>query len=273
MIWVAEYRTLNIEAHWWATRAAGLIIALVLLALVSPAQSAAQSNTETSLGPSQLFEARGLLRSAAKIEYRTDLRAPVAQTPLREGQSFSKGDLLIAFDCKRYVAELKAAKAVANAAWTDYASKKRLLAHQAIGKDEVNLSAAQAGKAAAEVEVRQVVNQECEITAPFDGRIVSRNVNTNEYPPADSPMLVILDDRLLEIEIVAPSNWLTWLKTGQTLSFMVDETGIEVAAKLERIGAEVDPVSQTVKVFATLIKPQASILAGMSGTVSFGKGS
>jgi predicted transcriptional regulator len=86
-------------------------------------------------------------------------------------------------------------------------------------------------------------------------------------------MLVILDDSALEIEIVAPSNWLTWLKTGQVLSILVDETNVEVIAKLDRIGAEVDPVSQTVKVFAKITESHTSILAGMSGTVSFNKGS
>ncbi len=247
---------------------------MLVFSLLLITASTSPTHAQSGISGTEPREARGLVRSSARIEFRSDLRAPIAELPVREGQSFSKGDLLFAFDCSRYEAELNAARAGAEAARIDYKSKKRLLAHQAIGRDEVNLASAQADKASAEVNVREITNDECRFTAPFDGRVVALHSNVREYPPSDRPMImIILDDNALEIEMVVPSNWLTFLKSGQNLQFKVDETGQMVAAIIDRIGAEVDPVSQTVKVFGKLKVERTGILAGMSGLVLFSGGS
>lgn len=218
--------------------------------------------------------ARGLIRAFHRAEISTELNAKIKKINMREGDRFKKGDELIVFDCERYNAELKVAKAGANAAWIDYKTKKRLLAHNAIGKNEVQLSAAQASKASAQAEVYKIINKDCQIKAPFNGRVVTSNVHAHEFPIKDKPLLVILDDSDLEIEMIIPSNWLTWVKGGERFNFKIDETGLVIEGVLDRIGAEIDPVSQTIKAFGVLTDSrQKNILAGMSGSVFFVRGS
>ncbi|MCB1417044.1 MAG: hypothetical protein KDJ64_11600, partial [Nitratireductor sp.] len=75
--------------------------------------------------------------------------------------------------------------------------------------------------------------------------------------------------------------WLRWLSPGRTFSFTVEETGRTIETSIDRIGAEVDPVSQTVVIYAGVDKGKTGakaggtedILAGMSGTASFHGGS
>ena len=256
---------------------AGIAIATMFLVILSPIQSSAENfvtNGSANVGgQSNQFVARGLIRSNTKTEIRTELKAPVAQAPFKAGQEFAEGDILIAFDCERYEAELNAAKAGANAAWIEYKSKKRLLAHQAIGKDEVRLAAANANRASAETEIRKVINSDCEIKAPFSGRVVEANTGAGEYPTSEKPLMVILDDGNLEIEILVPSNWLVWLKQNQKLTFAIDETGNSIQGQISRLGAEIDPVSKTIKVYASLEPDSDFILAGMSGQAFFSGGS
>jgi multidrug efflux pump subunit AcrA (membrane-fusion protein) len=64
-----------------------------------------------------------------------------------------------------------------------------------------------------------------------------------------------------------PSKWLQWLRVGSAFNFKVDETGDVLQAKVERISAAVDAVSQTVKVVASVPKSPANVLPGMSGRV------
>ena len=114
-----------------------MFVVLGLLASSMPAPALSQTRTgdmEPSKDTPALIgleerQTRSLVRSAARIEIRADLRAPLAETPFLEGARFNQGDTLIRFDCSRFDAELAAAKAGANAAWIDYKSKKRLLAH------------------------------------------------------------------------------------------------------------------------------------------------
>ena len=80
---------------------------------------------------------------------------------------------------------------------------------------------------------------------------------------------VILDDGELEIELIVPSAWLTWLSSGSGFSLRVDETGREYDAEIARIGAAADPVSQTVRLEARFRKHPTDVLAGMSGTARF----
>ena len=260
------------------------ISAALVLILGGMTTAWAQDGTrqrQTADGTRSPLEARGLLRAVSRIDLGTALRARAKEIPFRIGERFAKGDTLIAFDCERYQAEEVAARAGADAAGIDYNSKKRLLKYGAIGKDEVTLAGALASKAAAELAVNEAVSGECAIIAPFSGRIAALNIMPNEYPPPDLPLMSIIDDSTLEIELVVPSVWLRWLSPGRTFSFTVEETGRTIETSIDRIGAEVDPVSQTVVIYAGVDKGKTGakaggtedILAGMSGTASFHGGS
>jgi multidrug efflux pump subunit AcrA (membrane-fusion protein) len=80
-------------------------------------------------------------------------------------------------------------------------------------------------------------------------------------------LLEILDDSILELEFIVPSKWLAWLKTGQGFQVAIDETGKTYPAKVQRIGARVDPVSQSVKISAIVDGKFGELMAGMSGKV------
>ena len=80
-------------------------------------------------------------------------------------------------------------------------------------------------------------------------------------------MLAILDDSVLELEFLVPSRWLAWLRTGSAFQVQIDETGKTYPAKFIRIGARVDPASQSIKVAAAIDDKFPELMAGMSGRV------
>ena len=59
-----------------------------------------------------------------------------------------------------------------------------------------------------------------------------------------------------------------WLQQNIAFKFAVDETGSTYEATVVKIGAVVDPVSQTVVVKGKF-QGAANVLAGMSGTARF----
>ena len=217
----------------------------------------------------EIKQTRGLVRSSARIEVRTDLVAAVSKAPFRDGARFKKGDKLITFDCARYRAELNSARAGAHAAAIELRNKRNLRKNGAAGKSEVQLAGAEASKANAEVKARLTRVSQCVIKAPFDGRVVTLNTRRYEMPNASEPVIVVLNDRELELELVVPSNWLVWLEPGQEFIFRVDETGKIHPAKITSLGAEVDPVSQTIKAYGKLLEADGRVLAGMSGKARF----
>jgi hypothetical protein len=75
------------------------------------------------------------------------------------------------------------------------------------------------------------------------------------------------DDGVLETEFLVPSSWLNWLKTGTAFAVEIDETRKSYPARFIRIGARVDPVSQSIKVAGAIDGHHAELMAGMSGSV------
>ena len=83
------------------------------------------------------------------------------------------------------------------------------------------------------------------------------------------PLISILDDRSLEIQLYIPSWWLSWLKTGEKFSIKIDETGKTYTAEVIRLGARVDAASQSIEIIAAITGNNPELLAGMSGVASF----
>lgn len=214
-------------------------------------------------------EVRAVIRSPARVVISAGMPARIAELPFTEGAAFAAGDRLVAFDCMALDADSRAAQAAAAAAAIDHKQKVFLKRHGAAGAGEVELAAAEVARRDAESESMAARLAECTVAAPFAGRVVEISARAEERVEPGRPVMVIIDDTRLEVEIVAPSGWLRWLAAGAAFSLAVDETGDIVAGEIARLGAEVDPVSQTVKLYGRLLDRPSGVLAGMSGNVTF----
>jgi membrane fusion protein, multidrug efflux system len=212
---------------------------------------------------------RGIVRAVNEAWITSDLGFEIVDLELREGDAFAKGDRLAAFDCEGLRAEAKAAEAKHDAEALTYENNKKLADLKAAGRFEVGLSKARENEAAAQVEAYRIRLGHCELLAPFPGRVSELRVHAHEVPDRTQPLMHIIDTSGLEIDIILPSTWLRWLKPGTTFSMKIDETGKTLEAQILRIGAAVDPVSQTIKVVARFTDESSDVLPGMSGTAAF----
>jgi RND family efflux transporter MFP subunit len=196
-----------------------------------------------------------------------EIGAKIERFPVREGERFRKGQTLVSFDCSIQQAQLDEARAAFVAAEKTVAVNARLLELKTIGTLENDLSVAEAEKARAKAAAATAVVSKCSVQAPYDGRVVELKARSQQFVQPGQPLLDILDDEALEIEFVVPSRWLAWLKTGYSFAVAIDETGRNYPATLTRVGARIDPVSQTVKVVGVIAGGRSGLLAGMSGRV------
>jgi RND family efflux transporter MFP subunit len=215
------------------------------------------------------LNARGVIRAANEAVLRSSLDARIVKTPFRSGDVFKRGDVLLSYDCSRQRAEKNAAKAALRAADARLDSARELNALAAAGKFEVVLAQAEREEAAARLAAHSAQIKDCQLRAPYAGRVAELYVNSFETPENKAPLLKIVDVTELEIRLIVPSKWLSWLTPGTTLAFDVDETGQQQQATVTRIGAEVDAVSSTAAIVARIPKPGSAILPGMSGTAHF----
>lgn len=214
-------------------------------------------------------QARGVLRARNQAMLSSELAGRITAMPFADGQAFKKGDVLARFDCSAYQAQLNAANAAARAAREELGHKKQLAALNSVGRFEVALAEARQAQAAAEAQVYQVQVGRCSVAAPFDGRVVQRKARPHESVASGTPLLEVVDNSTLEINLLVPSGWMSWLKAGQHFTFTPDETGQPLQVEIKRLGARIDEGSQTLLLIGALPDDATGLLAGMSGTARF----
>ena len=196
-----------------------------------------------------------------------EIGAKVNRLPVSEGGSFKSGQALIVFDCSLQTAQLNKARAALSGAEKTFTVNTRLSELGSIGKAELAVSYSEVAKNRAEVAAMAAMLAKCTVVAPFSGRVSEQKVREQQYVQPGQALLEIIDDSVLELEFIAPSRWLSWLKAGHGFQVRIDETGKTYPAKVLRIGAKVDPVSQSVKLAAAINGKFPELIAGMSGTV------
>jgi multidrug resistance efflux pump len=105
------------------------------------------------------------------------------------------------------------------------------------------------------------------VRAPFDGTVARIHVKTGQSVTAGAPIVDVVGSGALKARINAPSRWLAWLRPGQRLEAVIEETGRRYAMRVSRISGRVDAVSQTIEIESTFDDTAASLLPGMSGRV------
>ncbi|MEZ5816452.1 MAG: efflux RND transporter periplasmic adaptor subunit [Hyphomicrobiaceae bacterium] len=208
---------------------------------------------------------RGVVRPLNQAAISIDLPIRVQRLHAREAEAFKKGDVLVTFDCERLRAEFAAAEAAAREMELSLKSQSYLDTRGAVGKLEVEISRARFDKAQAEAAGIAARLKLCTVVAPFDGRIAELKINENEVPANGQPFISLVDETSFEIDLIVTSTAIRSIEIGTKFTFTIDETGRTYSASILRIGAAVDPVSQSVKVIAGFTETDSKIIAGMSG--------
>ena len=239
--------------------------ACILVAAAGCAQGQTLASTAKPAVDRQEIRAQLLPRRYTTIA--AEIGAKVSRLPMAEGAPFKAGQLLVAFDCTLQQAQLAKAQAELDGATQTHKTNVRLVELNAIGQLEVDLSKSAERRSQAEVQANRAVLSKCAISAPFGGRLAEQKVREQQYVQPGQVLLDIIDDSVLELEFLVPSRWLAWLRIGGKFEVQIDETGKSYPAKFIRIGARVDPVSQSVKVAAAIDGKFSDLIAGMSGRV------
>lgn len=233
------------------------------VAMAAPATQAAPVAPVVSDGP----ELRAQLSPRRYTTLAAEIGARVQRLTVREGSAIRAGETLVEFDCSLQHAQLAKAQATLGAAEKQLATQRRLVELNATGRLELDQAEAEVDKTRAEMTQIKVQLGKCRVTAPFSGRVAEQKVREQQFAQAGQPLLEILDDSTLEVEFIMPSRWLAQVRVGTEVRIAVDETGREYAAKVQRLGARVDPVSQSIRVAAEINGRPPELIAGMSGRV------
>jgi len=108
----------------------------------------------------------------------------------------------------------------------------------------------------------------CTVRAPYAGRVAHVLVNAHERVERGTPLLEIVDDRVLLAKFLLPSALFSSVTLGQELELTVTETGAVVPIRVSHISAVLDAASGTFEVHGEADNASGLLRAGMNGHVS-----
>ena len=163
----------------------------------------------------------------------------------------------------------KVVKTNVDSALTQLESDQQMFKMRSIGKFELQLSVLEHEKAKSELKIADLNVKRCLILAPFDGAVEEVLVNAHESIQPQVELIKITQMTDLELEMVVTSEWISWLSIGYPMKVFIDEIQKEFDATISGIGANVDPVSQTIQLKGKIEGFDETLLPGMSGRVVF----
>ncbi|MCP4721929.1 MAG: efflux RND transporter periplasmic adaptor subunit [Desulfobacteraceae bacterium] len=245
----------------------GICLVLIWWLLFSPGQAFAKG-PEQHLNLIAPESVRVLIVSAHHAVLASEISARIKILAVDSGEAFKQGQPLVVMDTSLYQARAQKAAAEYDAAQKSLAIHTKLAELGSVS--ELEMVATQGRMEAARADLALERNQVNlgTIKAPFDGCVVTRIAHPHEYVTPGQPLIEIID-KSLKLQLHLPSVWLRWLKSGIGFKVAIDETGQTYPAIITRLGGRIDPVSQTIEVWAKITGKYPELLAGMSGVCQF----
>ncbi|HEX4264427.1 MAG TPA: efflux RND transporter periplasmic adaptor subunit [Verrucomicrobiae bacterium] len=210
------------------------------------------------------FSAVGSITAVQGVTVTPEIAGTISEIAFESGAVVAKGDLLVRFDTSTEEAQLKAANAQLEWARLSLERANKLRADSTVSQSELDQAEAtfQQGKANADA-IQAVINKKT-IRAPFGGKLGIRQINLGEYVDAGKPIVSLQSLTPVYADFSLPQQALAQVKTDMTVRVTMDTyTNKEFEGKLTAINPNLDEVTRSVRLQATLQNPDQLMRPGM----------
>jgi membrane fusion protein (multidrug efflux system) len=206
----------------------------------------------------------GSLVAVQGVMVSTEVPGTVASIHFKSGETVEKGKLLVRLDTSVERAELASAKATARLAKAELQRRKNLPPAGAVSQAEVDANAAEATRAAAEVQNVEAVIAKKTLRAPFSGRLGIRRINLGEVlqPGVDIVSLQSYDPIYAEFSL--PQQALAEVSEGDVVAIRTDAfPTMTWEGQVDVIDSEVSANTRNFMVRAVIDNPGGELRPGM----------
>lgn len=214
----------------------------------------------------QFYQAEGQALPDRDTLLRAEASGDVAQVLVSKGDNVSAGDVIARLDPSGNEAEANRAAQELARAQREFDNAQSLLERGVATQDRVTQARATLASAQAQVTAVAQAAQALTITAPFDGRIETLDLDEGEFVSAGADVGRLVDITPLTVAIQVPQQSLTRLDVGQpaTVRFI---TGEEKEGTVTFVGTSAASETRTFLAEVEVANTDGSIPAGISAEV------
>ncbi|MHB9156300.1 MAG: efflux RND transporter periplasmic adaptor subunit, partial [Endomicrobiales bacterium] len=190
-------------------------IPIVCAALLLAAAAAGCARKTPALQASGTVEVR-------EVDLASRISSRVDRLLAREGQSVRKGEILAHLDDRLVAAQKETAQAVYTQVNKSFQRSKSLYESKSITQEQFDAASAQYTRALSDLRQAEILFDEANIVAPWDGVLLERNVEEGELVSVNTPLFTLGDIATARVTIYVPLIDLGKLVLGQEARVTVD---------------------------------------------------
>jgi RND family efflux transporter MFP subunit len=204
---------------------------------------------------------------------------------IQQGDYVKKGTVLATVrqddyrhSVEQYAGQVEQAKAGADKAKQDFARASALYAANALTQPDYDAAKAQNDSAQGTLQTAQALLSQakqslsdCELRAPVDGTILSRNVEIGALVGAGTTGFTLGDIHLVKAAFGVPDTRLSEVKLGKKQGVITESYPQEFMGQITAVSPQADQKSRTFQVEVTLPNQKELLKAGMVATLNLGQ--
>ena len=199
-----------------------------------------------------LIEVAGTLQAAESAVLAAKVTGTVTKVPVVLGSSVKRGDLLVAISVGEIDARLSQAEAQLTQARRNLEREQNLLAKSAATAETVKNMRDQYTMAQAGYNEAKTMLGYTTITAPFDGVVTRKEVNSGDLATPGTPLLHVENNRKLQVRSAVPESLVLDIHPGDQLMVKIESAGALVQGTVTEVAPAADPQSRTASVVLDL---------------------
>jgi len=180
------------------------------------------------------------------------------------GQRVAKGQTLATIDERALAQQVAEAEAWLRQAKLQNERAQNLFERKAVTKAQLLDAVTNRDVAEARLASAKLALDKARVQAPWAGRIAARHVEVGSFVAPGTPLFELVDASRVKVRAEARSADVRYLEVGREVEVSFDAyPGEKFPARIERLGAELDPESRTLAVEAELANPDDRLKPGM----------
>jgi membrane fusion protein (multidrug efflux system) len=192
----------------------------------------------------------------------------LAKINFADGATVRKGQLMFKLVDADLKAQLKKLTAQRRLSSGEESRSAALLKLEGISRQEYERVASSIEVLDAEIEAVQVQLDKTEIRAPFSGRTGIRRVSEGAFVQPNVPLVTLEDLSKVKIEFAVPEKYASRVRTGEDISFTVENSDKSYTARIAVIEPKIDQNTRSLFIQAVADNRNNELVPGSSAMIA-----
>jgi membrane fusion protein (multidrug efflux system) len=212
--------------------------------------------------------ATGTMVAVQGVTVGAELGGKIVEIDFESGDKVKAGDLLVRIDVSAEEAQLRSAEAAAKLARINLKRSSNLRKNKTVSQADLDTAEANFKQATAQVDNMRAAIAKKTLRAPFAGNLGIRQVNIGQIVDKGTPVVTLQTIDPIYVDFSLPQQRFSVLAPDTDVNVTSDAAPGEVfTGKIIAVNPEIDQITRSVRIRATLDNSKELLRPGMFGNV------